>query len=1184
MPADALCKSMANCVGKHFPVPVSVAPARSIEQGFCSSEQRTAEKNSPARTQMLRVMKLTAFILLIFCMHVSAGSFSQTITLSGKNLPLKQVFETIERQTGYVVWGKLDFLRHARPVSVSVQNMPLDQFLYEVMKDQPFSYKIKESTIILSQKEVAVSLGLAAPRAATDNLPVFTLIAGFIQNAETREPLIGASIVTKGSLSGMLTDEFARFSMDVPPSAVLIISCVGFNSLEVTVSKLQSILPGKPLSIKGSRIERLPNGVFVFYLSPAREELGEIVINTGISKRNKESFTGAASTFTGEQLKAIGNKNVLQSLKTLDPSFIMLDNNLQGSNPNRLPTLEVRGRTTLTNANLNDQFNADPNQPLFILDGFETTLQVIYDLDMNRIASITLLKDAASTALYGSKAANGVVVVETKRPVPGKLRGTYVGDYSFDLPDLTSYNLMDASEKLEWERLTNITNSSDARSWNLEARNNFRLADVQRGVNTYWLAEPVRMGLTHRHSLQLDGGNNDLFFNAGAIYGNQGGVMKGSGRENWSANMTLTYRKGRLNITEMATVSGNTATESPYGSFATFARANPYFRKTNPDGTVSKRLDEVYDTLQFNPLYNASLFSINEAKTLTIINNLRAIYTLTNEIRLEGGLQLSKGNVNRVVFVPPDNTQFENVAPNEKGSYTRNQSEASSYIANLTVSYGKAVGRSQFTALVRGQMQSGSQESIGFSAVGFPFGTNGNPAYAFGFTPYSTPASSKAITRAASITSSVNYSYDNRYMLDGVYTVNGSSAFGSNKRYKPFVSGGLGWNLAREAIFKQLPWIELLKLRANIGYTGNENLGNFTSVSTYNFVNGNNNLFGQGLSLLSLGSPDLEWSRSLQASYGFDFSFLNSRISGTIEYFRKRTDPLSVGGEGTLPSSVAVNDRYVINVGHLTTKGWNANLRANAIYDLKRRILWTVSASIVKLTSIYGGFDNRLSNLNKQEQESKGLARYYDGYSPDDMWAVVSRGVDPATGNELFQRPDGTLTYIYNTQDVVRLANSRPKAEGILSTSFTYKDFTFSANTRYRIGGYLFNSALFEKVEVNIQNYNENEIVPLTPNLDKRALHDRWQKPGDVTEFTSISTFKNIPMSSRFIQRDSHFIGESFSVSWRSSANWIRRLHLQSLGINFILNDIFRVETVQSERGLEYPFSRTAAFSVNVSF
>jgi hypothetical protein len=412
-------------------------------------------------------------------------------------------------------------------------------------------------------------------------------------------------------------------------------------------------------------------------------------------------------------------------------------------------------------------------------------------------------------------------------------------------------------------------------------------------------------------------------------------------------------------------------------------------------------------------------------------------------------------------------------------------------------------------------------------------------------------------------------------MLDATYRIDGTTSFGSNKKFKPFVSAGVGWDLSKERFIADLGWINLLKLRANAGYTGNQNLGIFTSTSVYTFFPGANK-FGQALDMTSLGNPDLDWQQTLQKSFGLDFTILDNRISGYLEYFHKLTDPMIVSAGGTIPSSSGIST-YALNVGELKTTGYDFNIRLSPVYNLKERIIWSIGVSGQASKSTYSGFGNSLKALNNLQEANNSIVRFKDGNSPDDIWAVVSRGIDPATGAEIFQQKNGASSFVYHTNDIVKVGNTRPKMEGIVNTSFTYKAFTVGANLRYRLGGDVFNNALYEKVE-NISATN------LLQNQDKRALYDRWKNPGDVTEFKSISLINTTPISSRFVQEDNHLIGESINASYRVSDGWIRKLRLQSLTFNFYLNEIFRVESVLTERGIDYPFYRSVSFSLSASF
>lgn len=1094
------------------------------------------------------VSKLTFFLLTVCFLHVSTAGVSQTVTISVKNCRIDSVFSIVKKQTGFVFFCSADLMKEVKPVSIDVRNMEISPFLDKLFSNLPLRYSIKNKTVIVSRKPGQTDAPLTeAPARVETQTP--TPILGLVRGRDGR-PLAGASVLIKGTKKGTATDATGKFILDAEYGQVLVITGIGHKTQQVLVP---------------------PNTDMLDIVMIADDEsIQEVVINTGIIKKDKASFTGAASVYTGAQLKAVGNRNVLESLRSLDPAFIKVENNLQGSNPNTLPTFEIRGQTTINTKTLNDQFNQDPNQPLFILDGFETTLQNINDLDMNRVASITILKDAASTALYGSRAANGVVVVETKRPVAGKLQVFYNADMTVDMPDLSSYNLMNAAEKLEFERLHGFLYDTFGLSkWQNEEKYNYRLAEVKSGVNTYWLNEPVRTSVSQRHSIQFAGGNNDLMFNAAISFARQPGIMKGSLRETWGGNMGITYRKGKLNLNNLLSLSGFKAEQSPYGSFAAFARAIPYYRKT-----AARMLDSLYDPTIINPLYDVSNFGIDEQNNFSFFNNLEAILNISSTLRLQGGIQIAKGNTTTVRFIPPENSQFDRAELTRKGTYTHSGAESYSYRANLMLTFGQMFGKSQISAVVRGDLAEMNEELRGFSAEGFPFGSDGNPVYAYGYTPFGTPRANDTKKRSAGFLADLNFAWDRRFMLDIVYRLDGASAFGTNHTFKPFLSGGLGWNIHQEPFLKGNKFFNLLKLRANAGFTGNENLGQFSSISTYTYQTGSNNSFGQGIIVSSLGNPLLDWQRTLQLSYGIDFGFWNNRVSGYVEYFDKRTDPLVISAAGTLPSSTGTGADYVMNIGHLTTRGWNMNIRVQPVSIPSKRIVWSIGIMGSSYRTRYGGLEDKLANLNEEQTKNRGINRFADGYSPDDIWTVVSRGVDPATGNELYQKKDGTLSFYYSTDDIVKVGNARPEIEGGINTSFSFRDFTFGAVLRYRIGGYVMNNALYNKVE---------NVGYLRENLDKRALYDRWQKPGDETQFTNIkNTVANL--TSRFVQEDNHFIGESFSLGWRTNAKWLNKLNLQTLSATMYMNDIFRLEKIKTERGIDYPYARRVSLSVNVSF
>lgn len=262
------------------------------------------------------------------------------------------------------------------------------------------------------------------------------VLKGKVIDSADGYPLIGVSVMLEGTEYGTVTDLDGNYELRIPQQkSEVTFSYVGYDD----VVKLYTMKNASSFS--------------KIIMSMNATQLADVVV-TGVYERKKESFTGASATFKTDELKSVGSANVLQSLKTLDPSFKMMENTQFGSNPNMMPDIEIRGKTSVMG--LKEEYGTDPNQPLFILDGFETTLETIMNLNMNRVASVTVLKDAASTAIYGSKASNGVVVIETKAPARGRLQLSYKGDFGLSLADLSDYNLMNAREKLEFETLAGV--------------------------------------------------------------------------------------------------------------------------------------------------------------------------------------------------------------------------------------------------------------------------------------------------------------------------------------------------------------------------------------------------------------------------------------------------------------------------------------------------------------------------------------------------------------------------------------------------------------------------------------------------------------------------------------------------------------------------------------------------------
>lgn len=981
--------------------------------------------------------------------------------------------------------------------------------------------------------------------------------------------IAGATVKAKSSKTSVTTGTDGSFSILAKEKEILTITCIGYEDREIKAT---------------ANIGRL-------YLNSSEYEIEQVVVSTGMFNRNKETFSGVTNTITGDQLRAVGNSNAIQLLRTLDPSFIVVENSLAGSDPNALAKIEIRGKTSLSDVDnfgvAKDKLAVDPNSPLFILDGFESDLQQITDLDINRIASITLLKDAASTALYGSRAANGVVIVETIRPKEGELRISYTGDFSVGFADLRDYNMMNATEKLEFDRLSNRYEAPGGFNYlEFQKLYNQRLKAVKEGVNTYWLNAPLRnIAFTNRQSIYANGGSDAFQYSIGLDLKSQQGQMKGSTRKNWGTRVNLNYRKNKLNVFNNLYISGNRGDQSPYGSFATYVGIPPFYRKD------IEGLDRYIERIPYsnnnalvnfeniaNPFYNAKLNSEDYTKDLIIQNSLGFNYEFNSSIRLTGAGQISKNFGTTVEFISPMNTMFDSSPILEKGSYTNTKDENFSYSGNIGLTYNKVFqGKHTLTANVRGDIQESQRSTLGLKAVGFPADVKGNPAFAYSYDKNGKPiVTSPEKLRSVNSLVSVNYGYDRRYFFDLTYRIDGSTVFGTANRFSPFWATGLGWSVHNETFIKDIDWINNLVIKGNIGTSGNQNFESFASSTVYT-LESISNYFGQGMYHSTLGNPNLKWQNTKQTSLSTDIGLFNNRLTFNVNVYEKLTDPLIFSLNTTSSNGIKT---FATNAGNMKTRGLEVNARYSPIYKIEQRLIWTLGISGSHVKSEYGGFGEIANSFNTEQLQSASVQRIMNGRSPDDIWIYKSLGIDPSSGRELFQREDGTYTFNVNSAGTIPIANSRPLSEGILSSTLRIKDFTFAASLRYSIGASRINQGLYQKVE-NIQ------FSDLANNQDKRALELRWKAPGDLSRFKGIEETGFTPISSRFVQKEHYLSGESISFGYDMQPEkhpWLNNARLKSLRINAFMNNIFRLSNIQAERGIEYPFENTVSFSINASF
>lgn len=562
-------------------------------------KSRTGDSVFLKLPRMFLIMK-TVFISLVCTLNVQANVFSQhtKFDIAMKNVTVSEVLCYLEEISKYRFVYDSDAIDRMQRVDVEMKGTKLETVLESIFVKSGFSFVIEDGVVIIREAgKKQITAGI---------LPQSRKITGRVRD-HGGNPLPGVTVVLKGTSVGVVTDVDGHFKMDLPADheTVLVFSFVGMKTQEVYY--------------KG---EKELNVV----MEEDVKQMDEVVV-TGIFSKSKESYTGAVSVITEKELKSFGNRNILTTLRNIDPSFNILESNEWGSNPNRLPEVQIRGAANMPDVDqLQSDTKAELNTPLIIMDGFEITLERMMDLDDSEVETITLLKDASATAIYGSRGANGVIVITTKEPEPGKLRFSYTGSLNLEVPDLSDYDVLNAREKLDLElRSGYYDNVRAEKEVALKQKYNEILQQVERGVNTYWLSKPLRVGIGHRHNIKLEGGDPSFRYSATAQYNDVAGVMKESFRRTFNGGINLSYKTSELIFRNQLTISLNKAQESPYGTFDEYVKLNPYWTATDENGNIKRFFDEDYEywggSYPANPLYNATLNTKETSDYTNITNN-----------------------------------------------------------------------------------------------------------------------------------------------------------------------------------------------------------------------------------------------------------------------------------------------------------------------------------------------------------------------------------------------------------------------------------------------------------------------------------------------------------------------------------------------------------------------------------
>ncbi|SIN68038.1 SusC/RagA family TonB-linked outer membrane protein [Chitinophaga niabensis] len=1144
-----------------------------------------------------RVLGSLALALLIQGGTASGAVYNVqgTEVQDGRQLPLKNILAELEQlykvrinYTGNTINGittqkpagkptaekLIDYLSNfLRPLGLEVEQAAQDHFII---------YK-KEKR---AEKKIADQVSAAEPAQPLQLESVTQQQQPAVTGQVTEEsgvPLPGVTVVVKGTFNGAKTNENGRYTLpNVPPNGTLVFSYIGYKAQEVKVNNRTDI------DIK---------------LLTDVQSMKDFVVN-GYQKLKKESYTGSAIVITGEEIKRFNPQNILASIQAYDPSFRIVENNLAGSNPNALPNINVRGATAMPTTATTDpqllsrnQLATITNLPMFMMDGYQVGIQTIYDLDVNRIEMITLLKDAAATAIYGSRASNGVVVINTKTPKEGALEVYYNYELNVTTPDLTAYNVLNASEKLEYERLAGLyTSNAVENPDDLERKYYQKRRNVLSGVNTYWLSQPLATDFGHKHSISLQGGSPTLRYGVDARYQTNNGVMKGSGRDRYSLATSLAYnlKDNKLMFRNNFTISQVKGNESPYGQFSKYVRMNPYYPKTDSLGRILREVDswrylsnedrvsgDQITSPVMNPLYEATTGSFDKQEYLEFIDAFSAEYNPSPSWRINGTISLTKRKTSLDNFVSPYSNEFYWYSGDDlkdRGKYFFSSIDESQVDGNFTVNYNKVLQGSHFLNFSLGtNIQAQQYNAKNVVAQGFTNDRFTDISFARRYDKDGPPSGAVTEQRLIGAFLSFNYSYQNRFLMDGTVRTDGSSKFGKDSRMATFWSYGLGWNLHNEK-FMQHSIFNQFRIKATTGLTGDVNFPAYLSNTTYSYYNGDWYSTGVGAVFSSYGNPGLKWQRTQNYDLSLEVSLFKDRLYMSPRYYHKLTKDLLT--DVNVPTSTGFA-KYKENLGEMVNKGFELYFRANVLrgknwsFNLNGNLGHNTNV-ITKISDALKRYNEEVDNKQQSDSASKTrpLLRYREGQSLNTIYAVRSLGIDPENGKEIFVRPDGTTTYEYDVRNTVAVGDQTPDLDGYFGGSFVYKNFMIEFSFYTRLGGDIYNQTLIDRVENADPKYN----------VDSRVLALRWKKPGDHTFYKDIKDLSVTRTTSRFVQKENRLEFKSVYVSYDAPAQWYRRLKMKSLRFALNLNDLAYWSSIQVERGIDYPFARSFTFSLSTRF
>ena len=1074
--------------------------------------------------------KLLCLLVFLYVIGLAMAQTGTGVTLKMVDKPISAVLNEITKNAGYSFVIPTNELNVKKHVTIDVKNQSIDKVLDLLFKNMDCAYRIDGKNVYVSKsvkQQNAHSKGQVKVR-------------GIVMD-ENGEPIIGATVIDKASNIGTTTDLDGNFSMTVPEGGMIDISYIGYTSAQIKATDAKS------LNVR---------------LYEDTRKLDEVIV-VGYGVQRKSDLTGAIASVSADDLNATPTTTMAEMLRGKAAGIQV---NMTNAKPGGSSNIYIRGRRSLSG----------DNAPLYIVDG--VPMQSIDEINSSDIASLEVLKDASSQSIYGARAANGVILITTKRGVDGKPRV----DYNFYIGSQNIHRNFDFYNGDEWAayRREAWKNANGTDNYNEEDCFSETMRDVmQSGEWVDWEDLMIKSAMQQKHDITIRSGNekSKMAFSLG--YYDQSGMVMNSGYNRITGRLNVDHKIFKTLSLGANLFYSHSKTESADGTFNRFITMPPLAKVYKDDGSLRMDVTDAGEN-HYNPLWNMNR-AINDLKTDNFLTNLYVDWEIIPGLTYRANGSMTYRNENTGSYLYRDHTTGRDT----NGKATVKTKLRTEFLFENILNYNKEFNKIHRLGITLMQsvnaMKTTETEQ---TAMGFSSDEKGYNALSSAVN-FNTPIRGISERKLLSYLGRVNYTLMDRYIFSAALRVDGSSVFGKNNKYGYFPSFAASWRLGEESFMKRVDWVSNLKLRASWGQVGNQAIDPYSTLGLtpahMNEFGGENNVQVGFLPGDELWNPDLKWETTTSTNIGLDFGFFKERISGTLEVYQTKTTDLLV--KRKISQSLGYSSQ-LMNLGEVENKGVEFSIIG---YPIRNKILtwalnYSISANRNKIVKITGETDEDgkpLDDVTSKWFIGKPMNVYYD-YKFDGIWQTgddIENSHMPNAQPGMVKVADTDKNGSLTEADRVVLQRD-PKWISSFGTSLNAYGVDLSVDFYVSHGGVINNTYLTSWEQGGDLSGKRNGI--------KR---DYWtlENPSNTTpapNYTQVPAY----ITSLGYQDASYIRLRNLTVGYTLPLDISRKFYVQKLRVYFSANNLWTKTKVQSyspevNTG-SYPEPRTLLFGVNLSF